>query len=308
MLADRVHNDFLMLSLRDRIDTLNLDFTILASNHDLEFINFIESIDSLEATEIYDKYIPLLGFRLSPSLTGLIAMMQNKLVTLDQVKRLYFQHYVPHLKLIDYELTERGIDIYSHAPISIKIIQALARHYQVSGDCTTAQSTANLIDGINTKFIELVRAGKLYQSLDQDPDCMMDYPKAKPGTLQAALGNQFIDDMDPVVRCMWNRRLFETDITSNQGLAFEVNFVFGHIGPDKPDNFPDNYHNLDTNLGKSTSESRGELPIHCSYANLAPRQEATAGTGGGAPRMFSLPGNEECIPTEGNCKLPCNIL
>lgn len=115
-LFDRGISDYMTLMLFELMANNNINFTIILSNHDLEFIRQMESgcwrnifIDAwIEEHHSYDL---------------------NRLPIDQQQKAhaIYLSVYKPRLKIVDLDYDGVNLIVYSHAPCDIKTMQTLGK-------------------------------------------------------------------------------------------------------------------------------------------------------------------------------------
>ena len=143
-LADRGNNDYFTLKILEFLKMNGVPITTLLSNHGAEFIRDNEKSGDAIVAKFTDK----------PSLYGLKYMLNAGFLQQETLTELIDNTYKPTLKILDYELSDDGIKIFSHAPIVFDYIKFLAKQMHVVYNDTTPNDLATTIDKINTQFQE----------------------------------------------------------------------------------------------------------------------------------------------------------
>lgn len=160
-LADRGLNDILILILYEFFHNNSMNVTTLLSNHGVEFLQFYYTSKDMDnfARISQDGIIP----ECKPSLFGLKHILEMGLVTKEQFKIYVERYYLPTLKILDYNLTDDGIQLFTHAPSSFDIIRRLANKFNVAYLDATPQDLANTINAINTTFQQYLNDNRFHE-------------------------------------------------------------------------------------------------------------------------------------------------
>ena len=228
--ADRGNNDYFTLLVLKKLKENNIPTEIILSNHGAEFVRYYE--DPKCQIQINDKQIS--------SLWGLQALIENNLVTSEEVQQLVNTAYKPSIKLLSYlvdSTTEpHTITLYSHAPIDRKMINNLVTYFNKELPATeqhiysdlTVEGLTNAIDFINKEFEKLVIANQVSDHLTAG---------------------------QPISYAIWNRNVVNIDRTAkDSNNAYGIRYVHGHVGEQPDDANTPHIVNLDTNLGRPTLE------------------------------------------------------
>lgn len=205
-LADRGANDFYTLYLLKKLDDSNVKFDINQSNHTMEF-TLAHELNGI------GKFESRLGPGQANSAVALRQSIESGVVSLDEVEQLINVHK-KHQRIISYTLTDEGIALYSHAPIDVKIVKALADKFEVDYHDTTAELLAYTIEKINQKYTEVVQQNRLHDYIDQNVLCNPDhYPAA----------------MYPIEHIVWSRNYRAIDRSVQpEGFDYQIGYVYGH--------------------------------------------------------------------------------
>lgn len=155
-LADRGSNDYLTLRLLGFLHDHQVKVNITISNHSNEFIRAYEALDYQNpegAIEGADRH----------SFAGLKLLLDNNVVSKEEVNQLVNDAYKPSLKIMDYTLSDNGITLFSHAPIRFDRIKFIAKHMEVVYDDSTKEALGATIDKINTRFERIVKLNKVHE-------------------------------------------------------------------------------------------------------------------------------------------------
>lgn len=125
IVGDRRGNDLLTLLTLEAMKNHGIDYDILFSNHDYEFIVTLESDDIQKNSGCFHD-----NSKLKDSLERLQQSIKRHDVDEPHVRKLYEEVYKPHLKLLEYD----GDVFYLHAPVTFKQVQNIARKFDVRLD------------------------------------------------------------------------------------------------------------------------------------------------------------------------------
>ncbi len=228
-LADRGNNDFLTLSLYQRLNQLNFKYEVIASNHGVEFLKQYAHGINQSLVLLYTDQNEFFG----NSFYGLRYDILSKKVSADEVNTLIETNYLPHVCLLSYLIANEGeIAIYSHAPISQDKISEVAGVFGVEYKGNTVYELANTIDQINTKFANIL-----------SDKSQLDLFFKKTDWKNLGILDDFINDRYDKVMYSENKNI----------PSYQVNNIHGHVGETTIDSKLNNwsYENLDSDLGKT---------------------------------------------------------
>lgn len=174
LLSDRGMNDIFMLFLFEKLAREQVDFSILASNHDMNFLSWLFN----------PNYEPSIGENCIRSLDNLNILIERGLIAKDEIGVLIKQFYLPHLKLVDitdstdFDETESDesiesvdsldyvqdaeVSLYSHAPIGLETIRTLAEYYESEhAEIKCLRDLKYNINYINQEFIKKIKSVNL---------------------------------------------------------------------------------------------------------------------------------------------------
>ncbi len=263
--GDRGKNDGLTLITLFELFLRGIELEILLSNHGIEFIIAYEK--GKEFT------LSLLQIIHGGSMERLNQSIQSGAISKEKVFEMIEKAYKPNLRVLSYSLDKENnaITLYSHAPIGLDNIEALAAKLGVNYIDTTAEDLARTIDKINAKFQNYVNANKVHTLFDQ-------------AKLQEGYRNIRADLRDdPFSFVMYNRRYDFLNRPANHH-NYRVNFVHGH----DPDGYTmDNVVDLDDFLGKGLKFNQGTFAVIYSHVNERPLQETA--TSSSYPNTYFTP-------------------
>jgi len=148
-ICDRGMNDYYMLKLYEKLNTNNVSFTVLKSNHDGQFLK--QYVAGLDKDNITDYKGVNADF--GKSLINLQTLIKNNIVSLAEVEDLIVKHYLPQLKLfVSEQLTATQINLYTHAPSDPYSIADLANDLSVPHNDMTVNSFRTTLININNVF------------------------------------------------------------------------------------------------------------------------------------------------------------
>ena len=241
-LSDRGNNDWFMLLLLKKLHEAQLDIDILISNHSVDFIRRISRI----------------GGSIDPAVTSSYENMKilyaNGIISSDEILDVVTNHYILMVKALNYSISlEEELTIYSHAPVGLETVEALARKLNVDYDEKNPASIMRTIDNINKKTNELLVNGELAQLLKQEADSVYSLINGK-----APIPPEY-----PFIRLIWNRGLGKELRMKSKDGSFEIKDVHGHIGRGPimaEDGLPSpNHQNLDNYFGKGSNAQKAAI-------------------------------------------------
>jgi hypothetical protein len=225
--SDRGSNDYFTLKILEKLHQKKVPLEIILSNHGMEFVQAYESTN---------KFLPLvLEDQFAASMINMQILIVKKLITRDEVNAIIKSTYKPSLKAISYSLADNEITIYSHAPIDLSALRALAAKFSLSFDDGSTLTLAKSIDAINTVFSTYVindTVHTLYFKKDVE---------------DAFTGMYLPANSSPIEFITWNREiryLYQPEMHK----GYQLNFAHGH---DSEVSANKNVFNLDNRLGKT---------------------------------------------------------
>lgn len=234
--ADRGNNDYFTLLILKKLSESKLDVSITLSNHGAEFIKMQD-----------DNYHPHIDCSFIQSFITVQELIDLDLIEKDEIYDLIEHHYLPMIKAIDYTITPKGdgITLFSHAPIGLETIEALAGTFHIPYRDATLNEFINTIRLINQSVRQLVYDFPPTQFIERLQNEQQKSKDKQPIPLSA-----------PLYRLIFNRKLgHELKLEPNKH-SFKVNFVHGHVGDEdiyEPGFSPSEHiHvNLDNFFGKT---------------------------------------------------------
>lgn len=210
--ADRGSNDYYTLKIFEKLNQSSINFEVLLSNHDFEFIfNASNNFPDFSPPTIWPAQ--------TVSMLNLGALVSRKLISKDSIIEILLKDYMPHIKLVSLD----DHHLFFHAPNGIDLIKALATWYQIDYNDETINDLEETVNKINQKFMQHL----LNNDLDE-------------------ISREILRQFGPHSRLTWNRNLYNIDVP-NEYNNYQLNYVHGHNGPGQT--LP-NLINLDTDLGK----------------------------------------------------------
>jgi len=229
-LADRGSNDYITLKLLGFLHDNNVNVNITISNHSNEFIRSYEALN-------YQRPTGAIEGKDQRSFGGLKLLIDNNVVSKDEVTKLVDKAYKPTLKVIDYTLSNEGISIFSHAPVRFDRIKIIAECMKIVYNDSTKEALATTIDKINARFDQIVKNNQVHELC---------------ATARVKVGDMSADEISrlPLVDIIWNRwdASKDTDDARPSKINnYSVNYVHGH---DPYQSKFEHVINLDTSSGK----------------------------------------------------------
>lgn len=252
VLADRGNNDAITMAVIEAMHAHGLAPTVLFSNHDAEFVRAF----------LGDALINL-GPGQAASLQGLNRSIQFGVIKREAVLNFWREHYAPKLKLLDYHIN-RSTDpdtfsLFSHAPIGLETVVALAEKFAIPYNDTTVDQLAATIDRINECFSALI--------VDANAS-LMDKLELNFEDIDELIGAP-ISTKHPILRAIWNRG--EQDhhlVLPEMHQSYRLVAVHGHEGQDEIP-FDAHRHNLDTVLGKFNDSIRADMEAQIAAGKIS---------------------------------------
>lgn len=237
LLGDRGSNDYFVLTVLDRLVQGKVVFEIVLSNHDFEFIMAYET-----RKDFLPSCMPAGPF--TNSLLALNDLVNKNIISREEIDNLINTVYKPRLKLLSYALdpTHYAITLYSHAPIGINDIPALARKLGVDYQDQTPLKLAETIENINAVFTqEYVNKNRVHELMSN----------AFMGKIKR---HSECDEEKPLEHLMYNRK-YKYLSREEVYRGYKIYYVHGHDSKGKT---AGNVYNLENNFGKDRRLPRAE--------------------------------------------------
>lgn len=252
-LADRGSNDYFMLKILQKLNEEQVPVEILISNHSIEFIKACE-----ENSNFLSEF---LGHQLSNSMSNLSILLSLNIVSREEVKKIFNQHYKSNLRAISYSLSDdqQIITIFSHSGIGLETIQNLAVKLNVLYRDNSAINLALTIHEINLAFQKFVQNNAINTLYTRE------------GLLKVAFSESVNSKEVPLELIMWNRN-YNIINRPVELFGYTINYVHGHDSEDPNiDNI--NFYNLDNILGKTDDLNKEEYTVLYSSNEITLRPE-----------------------------------
>jgi hypothetical protein len=235
-LADRGNNDWFTLLLMKKLHDSGVPYHIQLSNH------------SSVALQSFITQSPLPGIigttekNQQQSLDNMWSLVSQKVISGEEIIDLANQVYKPQLRMIGYtKTTDNQITLYTHAPVGLETIQALATKLGVTYNDSTVNDLIKCIDEINEKSLTKITNSTFKQLHDV--------------TRQMSC-------LDPFYRLFWARKLEKTFTLKPYKGSFNIQLVHGHVGPEE--NLNKELVNLDSHWGMfSEQDDKGDCTVFC---------------------------------------------
>lgn len=240
--ADRGNCDYFTLRILDFLYQNQVPMNIVFSNHGYEFIYAYEKL------MVGQPFKPKgnIGDIQTKSIWGIQLLLEQGVISQDELIRIIDRTYKPTLKLIDYSLSGDGITLYSHAPIRFDSIRLVAKHLGVTYDDSTQEALAATIDQINNHFQVFIKSNKLHLLFEnneiKDLTNMSEEERVK-WPLTYLIWNR------------WNESKETEDARPAKHNGYNLTYVHGHDPFQSP--LPHIY-NLDTLCGKDSRKNEEE--------------------------------------------------
>lgn len=236
--ADRGNNDLFTLLVLEKLHNSGVKVENLISNHDVEFIHFVESDCLID--QVYGSLSTMPPAQVR-SVHGLKCFFYNDLISLERFETLY-KIYCSQLRFFSYTKGngENEMILFSHAPTGLEVIPELIRisniecpsymhsNEGIASECTK-QDLEAIIDNLNSYFMSDFKSlYRLIENTFEDFCKKYSIPSFIPATY-------------PILRLCWNRD------TNNFTLPKQFSLILCH-GHDMSS--PINGVCLDNSLGK----------------------------------------------------------
>ena len=208
--SDRGANDYLTLLTLQKLQQGGVNLEINYSNHDLDFILWMEG----QKGELKEPH--------NHSIRDLIGLCGDRIIALDEVQQLYQEVITPSMRLFSAEVCDGDLILYSHAPIPWRVVAEAAEMAGIEPNFRTAEDAVKTIELINVWFQQELEARRLHQHMKYHPDLEMTVNR---------MGYQGADIPKgcPLEATAWTRKIDPKELVT--GLPFKVHNVHGHTGP-----------------------------------------------------------------------------
>jgi hypothetical protein len=238
-IADRGKNDWMTLLVLEKLEEVGVRTEIVASNHDMFFLNEYYRGDPKlwgKSNSDYGDYV-----------FGIKRLVDDGVVSQEELIKMIERVYYPNFKLISYALSEdkKKITLFTHAPNCLDPIKDLARELDVVYKDKDAQELAETIDGINLAF-------QILRFADDEK-----FKKMVEVAATTALRCEYdscyrtkhvpysFDQDSPLSALVWN---YGNKTELEKLPDYVEQLVHGHIGAKRPES--DRCLNLDNDLGR----------------------------------------------------------
>lgn len=229
--CDRGQNDYFTLLILKKLQFLNQKIEIIFSNHGLAFINAFENYP--QEGKLYSKHFA--GSEYSRSLTNLNNLINQQIISKNEILELYNHTYKPLIKPISYTFeSNNSLILYSHAPSDLRIIKNLALKFNIEFKDKNIQELMTTIDNINEKFHDYLLNNQIHQLFNPRNFCNP---------------NNFNNNDTPIEDLAWNRCYDKLNFAALHN-GYHLSYVYGHDKTEIP-NPDNNIYGLDNNFGKS---------------------------------------------------------
>jgi hypothetical protein len=246
ILSDRGASDYLTLKLLAHLKKEGMQYRIIFSNHDLEFVWQYERLLSEPVSRLDDRddqimyrYAMSTDRHQGASVHHLLACVRQEVISLDELTQIVREAYYPHLELFGYSLKKVGDGLYvlSHAPMSLnEMASQVEQKFDITINTNNRKKFAQSIDKLNTQFKQIL--------LDSE------FTSAAPWQDDAS------KRQNPIYQIVWSRHvssdskpLRETDFDTLK----PVTFIHGHSMDKRGANPRPGVLTLDDVVGKDMS-------------------------------------------------------
>lgn len=253
ILSDRGASDYLTLKLLAHLKKEGMQYRIIFSNHDLEFVwqyerllkNSISRLDDRDDQIMY-RFAMATDRHQGASVHHLLACVRQEVITVDELTQIVRDAYYPHLELFGYSLKEgSGIYFLSHAPISLKeMASQVEQKFDITINTTNRKQFAKSIDKLNEQFKQILLDGEFTSAAPWYDDAK----KRQNAIYQIVWSRHISTDSRP---------LRETDFDTLK----PVIFVHGHSMDKRGANPRPGVLTLDDIVGKDMSYHSGAVYI-----------------------------------------------
>lgn len=242
-LADRGKSDYLILLIYEALSKNNVEYSIVISNHDFQFIIwYFQYFHEKENLKPYGK----IDMYQMTSLMNLIEFINDsknhefKEAMLIKIKDIVMNHYFTKIKLLDHALTSDSIDqkinIFVHAIIEeCDILKLISLVLGVEIKIDNALDFVISINEANNIFIR---------------------------NMYFYIKNYFYNYHDHKINILINKIIWNRDMQEIKEFKHINNIIHGHTNTDDLEFYNDRqYVNLDSEVGKQDLSMTGERPF-----------------------------------------------
>ncbi len=240
-LCDRGMNDYYTLHIYKKLDISGAPFEIVLSNHGNFFLSAYERPEQSFSYNPYGEgvYEPIVQ-----SMLHLGVLIDRGLVDKQETLDLIQTHYLKHIVLPGYTLNKKRneITLYSHAPIDVTMLAALAKDLNIPFNDANSKELTKSLDEMSSQISQWIMSRTFTAHYNELNDA-----HKKAGTLS------------PLKQVLWNRdyNLLNREHRP-EDKPYSINYVHGH----------DSVHNvfdLDNKFGKGPNHNKGPYAIYVTH-------------------------------------------
>lgn len=240
-LCDRGMNDYYTLVIYKKLDQAGVPFDVILSNHG-QF--FLTAYERPEQSFNYNPYGEGENESIVQSMLNMGRLIDRGLVDQQEILKIIQNHYLKHIVLPGYT-HNRGkneLTIYTHAPVDLAILAALANDLQVPFNDSNLHELTKSFDAINIKIKQWLLSNTLtkhYSELNE--------------------AHNRANTPSPFKQILWNRNysILDRDPHPNNN-SYSINYVHGH------DSMP-NVFDLDNLFGKGDDFYKGPYAVYITH-------------------------------------------
>ncbi|HAT8917499.1 TPA: Dot/Icm T4SS effector WipC [Legionella pneumophila] len=241
-LCDRGMNDYYTLVIYKKLDQANVPFEVILSNHGNFFLTAYERP---EQSFNYNPYGEGENESTVQSMLNMGRLIDRGLIDKQDILEMIQYHYLKHIVLPGYthNKDKNELTIYTHAPIDLEIISALANDLQVPFKDSNLYELTKSLDAINSKIKQWILSNTFtrhYKELNE--------------------AHNQTNTPSPIKQILWNRDYSILDRHANpNNKPYGINYVHGH------DSMP-NVFDLDNLFGKGEDFYQGPYAVHITHS------------------------------------------
>jgi len=240
-LCDRGMNDYYTLYIYNKLDTAGVPFDVVLSNHGNFFLTAYEKPEHLFS---YNPYGEGVKESLVQSMLNMEKLISKGLVDRQNILNIIQNNYLKHLRLPGYIVNTKKneMTLYTHAPVDLKIIAALAQDLNIPFDDSNMMELTLSIENINKQITQWIMGNNFTSHYDE--------LKEK---------HQKLNNPSPLMQILWNRDYSILDRKQPVDKTYNISYVHGH------DSMP-NVFDLDNLFGKGPHNDHGPFAIHLTHS------------------------------------------
>lgn len=214
-LCDRGKSDYMILNVYALLAKAEVDFNIILSNHDLDFLNQYAS-----------DFRPGEDFSLSDPTQRCSYESELLMIPLYKEKiKLWVKHvYLPRLKIFSYDTIQdagnSGVIIYSHAPLDLKLLFRCAKFLHIQNPLLSGTT--------GDQFAERTQTDTQYQILSMIDDINRSFADKVESNPKYHLSTKFMEQ-SYLFDLVWQRES-SYFIRPSKNPVVQLMNVFGHVG------------------------------------------------------------------------------